>query len=170
MPSGEVRVLDCYGGDGKIWSEIERRTGRTIRRLSIDVKKDPKKMRLFGDNLKYLPTLDLSRFNVIDLDAYGVPTKQLEILFSRGFSGVVYVTYIPGALGNVCHNLLRDIGFTTPMIKKYPTIFGRRTWEYFKQWLALKGVTEIEYYLFSRKDYGLKMDKHYLCLWLNGAA
>src|SRR5688572_25502525 len=76
MPkAGEVRVLDCYAGQGVIWRAVERLTGREIKVLGIDVNKPDELsgFRMPGDNRAYLEIIDLSRFDVVDLDAYGIP-------------------------------------------------------------------------------------------------
>jgi len=74
-----VVVLDAFGGSGKVWQCVQANTERKIIRLAIDEKNIPGTLK--GDNRKFLPTLDLTKFHVIDLDAYGVPYEQLEIIF-----------------------------------------------------------------------------------------
>ncbi|HAK89904.1 MAG TPA: hypothetical protein DCP24_12760 [Nitrospiraceae bacterium] len=73
-------VLDCFAGEGKIWTQcykdmpyvgLDRKAisdGRTV--LNID-------------NIKYLRSADLTRFNVFDLDAYGSPWHQFMIVLKR---------------------------------------------------------------------------------------
>lgn len=157
LPPGDLRVLDCYSGKGTIWRTIKKRTGRNIKTLPIDVRKDIG-FHLAGDNLDFLTTLDLSRFDVIDLDAYGVPYAQLKILFERQFGGMVFVTMIYAHMGQLPHGMLEEIGFTKEMIKKSPTLFCIHGWDYFKQWLAMNGVKDIFFYELADNYF-----KHYLC-------
>ena len=158
LPPGDVKVLDCFCGQGVLWRGVQKITDRKIDTLPIDTRDDIDFFHLAGNNADFLLTLDLSRFNVIDLDAYGVPYDQLKILFERGYKGVVFVTFIGFALGSINNNVLNDIGFTDEMIRKIPTLFCKRGWEYFLQWLALNGVTEITHR--SKQDHA--MNKHYL--------
>lgn len=90
LPAGPVSVLDCYGGYGVVWGEVKRLTRRgDINRVGIDTNRRPGMVK--GDNRKWLPSVDLSAFNAIDLDAYGVPFAQVKILFRRGYVGTVFL-------------------------------------------------------------------------------
>lgn len=159
LPSDPVRVLDCYGGRGIVWAAVQKLTGRRIEVLPIDII-DHGVFHLPGDNRSYLDSIDLGRFNVIDLDAYGIPYDQLASVFRRGFEGVVFVTFIQSVMGQVNHGLLRDMGFTALMIEKAPTTVCRRGWQHFLAWLALKGIED----LWHRSKHG----KHYLAFELHG--
>jgi len=161
IPENPV-VLDCFGGAGIIWKAIERATGKPIKRIGIDKIDYGVGFFLEGDNMAFLKTIDLSKFNVIDLDAYGAPYQQLKTLFDRRYSGVVFVTFIQGYYGIMPKPLLNEIGFTDAMIEKCPTIFGKRGWQYFLEWLALNGVRTVTHRSHNRK--------HYLAIRLNGAA
>ena len=156
LPDGDLRVLDCFGGEGTIWERIEKVTGRNIDCLPIDLK-DNGRFRLPGDNLRFLKSLDLSKFNVIDLDAYGVPYKQLKTVFQSGYAGAVFVTFIQSYVGELPHEMLIDIGFTQSMINKCRTLLFKHGFDKFCQWLALQGVTKITH--ISPTPY-----KHYIFL------
>lgn len=81
LPTNEpLRVLDCYGGKGLVWAGVKQVTKRKIMRLPIDIKKDMG-FALPGHNQIYLESLDLTRFDAIDLDAYGIPYDQLKQVF-----------------------------------------------------------------------------------------
>lgn len=153
LPSDDqIRVLDCYGGAGLIWSAVRKLSNRDIAVLPIDVM-DYGDFRLPGDNRSYLSSIDLARFNVVDLDAYGIPADQLATLFDRGFSGVVFVTFIQSVVGAIPHRILTDIGFSKTMIRKSPAVFSCRGWYYFLDWLALNGVDRIWHRSKARKHY-----------------
>jgi hypothetical protein len=145
-------VLDCFAGDGKIWKAVERLTGRELRVLPIDTI-DYGMFYLPGDNMSYLKSIDLDRYDVIDLDAYGIPYEQLKELFERNYHGVVFVTFIQSIFGTINHGLLKDIGFSNEQINKIPTLFGKRGWEYFIEWLGLHGVEKIWHRHHTRKHY-----------------
>jgi hypothetical protein len=154
LPDREVlRVMDCYAGSGVVWSAVKKLTGRRIAVLPIDISADVDGFHLAGDNKQYLETMDLSRFDVIDLDAYGVPYDQLKIVLDRGFHGTVFVTFIQSVFGTLPNTLLVDLGFSLPMIEKSPALFGARGWQYFCEWMALRGVTSFWHRHHARKHY-----------------
>lgn len=152
LPMGEVHVLDCFAGEGIIWRGVAAKTKRNIIRLPIDTR-DEIGFHLPGDNLDYLLSLDLERFNAIDLDAYGIPCEQISILVERGFQGWVYATFIQSLYGIMPYRILEEIGFSREMIEKVPTLFGKLGWDYFRQWLALKDVGTIWHRSYKRKHY-----------------
>lgn len=168
LPAGaELTVLDCFAGDGIIWRGVERLSGRAMRVLPIDVRADVSStFRLDGRNEDFLVSLDLRRFDVIDLDAYGVPYEQLRILFERKYIGTVFVTFIQVAMGKMPFSLLQDIGFSREMIDKSSTLFARRdrAWGYFCEWLALHGVNELHV---RSKMEGSRKRKYYIAFRLN---
>lgn len=154
LPDGDLRVLDCFAGSGLIWQAIARALPeRSIKVLPIDTQPYDGAFRLPGDNRRYLSELDLSRFNVIDLDAYGVPIEQLETIFERGYNGVVFVTFIQSAYGTMPYAALQAIGFSESQIEKCPTLFSERGWKYFREYLALRGVRRIVHRSRERKHY-----------------
>ncbi len=147
------RVLDCFAGNGIIWRWVQKKTGTQIERLPIDVRNDLDELYLPGDNCSFLESLDLAQFNVIDLDAYGIPFKQLKTVFDRGFRGVVFATFIQSAMGMIPIALLEQIGFTRAMVAQCPTVVSRDGWNYFREYLGLRGVTRIYHRSHFRKHY-----------------
>ena len=135
-------VLDCFAGSGLIWRYVAGITKKNIQRLPIE-KKNIDSFHLPGDNLKYLSTLDLSQFNVIDLNAYGIPYKQLKIIFQSNFKGIIFVTFIQSVFGGVDFDMLVEYGFPKSMIKQSPSLFFKLGFDAFKQFLAKNGVQKI---------------------------
>ncbi len=146
-----IKVLDCFGGKGLVWQGVKILTKKDIKVLAID--KIDFGFHLPGDNVRYLQELDLSKFNVIDLDAYGVPLEQLDIIFEKSFTGMIFVTFIQSLMGGLPHKMLNDLGFSKKMIEKISTLYGKRGWQYFLEWLALKGVSKIWHRTKGRKHY-----------------
>jgi hypothetical protein len=149
-----LRVLDLYSGEGRLWKEIERRTGREILSLRVDQQKGKRGTYLMGDNRKF--NFDFSEFDCVDLDAYGVPFTQLERIFTgERKPKVVFVTFIQSQWGTLPRKMLNALGYTDPMIKRVPTLFNRAGQEKFLRYLALKGVTkcQISYTPDRRKNY-----------------
>jgi hypothetical protein len=138
---------------------IKQKTGKKINRLGIDKINYNIGFYLPGDNIEYLHEIDLSKFNVIDLDAYGIPYNQIKLLFEKNYKGIVFVTFIQSVMGTMTYDLLQDIGFTKKMIEKIPTLFGKRGWDYFLEWLAKNGIRSMNNRSNSRKHYlAFRMD------------
>lgn len=138
----EITVLDAFGGEGVLWSEVRKRCpDKTIKILSID-KQTYDRVQLQGDNVKLLLSLNLAEFDIIDLDSYGMPVKQLEIIFNKGYHGIVHCTFIQIVIagGGLSHKILRANGYTDTMFKKCPSLFNRNGTEKFLNYLALNGV------------------------------
>ena len=148
-----INILDLYGGEGKIWSEIKIRTGWNMNVLRMDLKPDRTGVYLKGDNLKFLSKINLNDFHVIDCDAYGVPYKQVKQIFQKNFKGIIFITYIQSMFGKLPTAMLNELGYTKTMIQKIPTLFNINGIEKFKAWLSLYGITVINIISFNRKHY-----------------
>lgn len=146
-------VLDAFAGNGVIWRAVEEATNTTIRRLGIDNKTTAKGATLIGDNVKFLRAMNLSQFNVIDLDAYGTPFRQLEALWGKTGRCAVFVTFIQTNEGTLHKGLLRSLGYSDRMVRKCPTLFSRHGFKKFKHYLANNGVKRIWHRSSFRKHY-----------------
>jgi hypothetical protein len=154
-PEGAIRVLDCFGGKGRIWREIRRQfPDKKIEVTRVEIKKGLPGIYLCGDNRKYLATLDLDRYNVIDLDAYGVPFDQLEILFRRPQrkARVVFVTICQQTWRSVPMKMLSAVGYPLGMVSKCPGLFMQRPLEKFKRYLYMRGVRMIDSVRFDGRE------------------
>ena len=149
-----LKVLDLFSADGSIWNEIKRRTNRNMVVVRVERKPGRRGVYLRGDNLKFLDAIGLDQFQVIDLDAYGVPFKQLEKVFDLNPTKVtVFVTFIQSLYGQLPRGMLEYCGVTEKMVKKCPSLFMRDGFERFKEYLARKGVTEIQHFSVGKKHY-----------------
>jgi hypothetical protein len=144
-----------------LWRAVERKNGKKVKRTAIDQRKDMLQLHLHGDNVKVMSGMDIKNFDVIDLDAYGIPYDQLKIVFDKKYIGTVFVTAIQTMTGGMPHGLLEEIGFSKDMITKAPSLFARRGFQYLLEWLALKGVKKI--------IHRSKARKHYFCFVINDA-
>ncbi len=155
LPDGDsITVLDCYAGSGKVWAAVKKLTGRKIDVLPIDTREyDNIGFYLPGNNLAYLQSIDIHKFDVIDLDAYGVPFDQLDIIFKRQFKGTLFVTFIQSVMGGVPTGLLESVGFSAEMVKRCPTLFYKSGWKYFLEYLSKQGVRKIWHRSHYRKHY-----------------
>jgi len=148
----QINVLDAFSSTGKIWNEIKSTSEKTINVTRIDIAKR-QGVYLKGDNIKFMKMLDLSSFDVIDLDAYGVPFKQLEIIFKSKYQGVVFVTYIQTMFGILPMDMLEKIGYKKQMVRKVKTIFTKYGMEKMKQYIAFNGVKKIWLRSEGKKNY-----------------
>lgn len=146
-------VLDCYAGDGKIWNKIIERTGKEIKILRIDQKNDKKGIYLKGDNVKFIKTIDIHKFDIIDLDAYGTPYKLLKEILRRNYNGIIFVTFIQTGMGNLPKGMLLDLGYTQSMLSKIQTLFTKDGSEKLKNWLSINGIKKIKIIQKDRKTY-----------------
>lgn len=148
------RILEAFAGDGALWAEMRKRyPGKTFDILRIDAKPDKKGVYLKGDNLKFMASIDLSTFDIIDLDAYGSPFHQLELVFASGFRGPVVCTAIQTMSGALPTSFLKTLGYTQYMVKKCPTLFNAGGFDKMKEYLARKGVKKLAYFSQNRKNY-----------------
>lgn len=149
-----LQVIDAYTGKGTIWANIKKTYKGQISLTRIDLKQDASDDFYFvGDNVKFLGAMDLSKYDVIDLDAYGVPYQQLKIIFDSDFKGCCFVTFIQSLMGGLNRDFLIDLGYTKAMIEKCPTLFAKAGLDKFKCWLALHGVKSIKARSHKRKSY-----------------
>jgi len=149
----ELVVLDAYHGHGTIWKNVQKRYAGRIRTLKIDkLQKDPTFV-CIGENQKFIESLDLKKFDVIDLDAYGVPYEQLDLLFRKKYCGVVFVTFIQSMLGGMPTGILECAGYTKAMIEKCPTLFAKNGIEVMRRFLYKNGVRKIRIRSNGKKHY-----------------
>jgi hypothetical protein len=87
--------------------------------------------------------MNLDKYDIIDLDAYGVPFRQLEVIFRKKYRGILFVTFIQNIFGALPVRMLTKIGYTKNMIKKCPTLFNRNGIEKFKQYLAINDIKKV---------------------------
>lgn len=151
----EIKVLECYSGDGVIWDMVRQRTSKTIKVLRIDVKTDKVGIYLKGDNLKFIASMNLDHFDIIDLDAYGQPFEQLEIVFGKKYAGIVHVTWIMSGTFTARFpvKMMPYLNVTKAMYKKCPTLFSKDAFNNILSYLAFNGVKKIEAVKIDKKHY-----------------
>jgi len=145
------KVLDLFHGQGNIWRKIKSK-GFNVDVIGID-KKNKSSESIICDNLKILPSLNLNDFDCIDCDSYGVPFKQLEIIFKKKYHGVLFITFIQSQFGRLPEKLLNELGYTTTMIKKCCSLFNRNGIEKFKEYLFFRGIGQIQRISVHNKHY-----------------
>lgn len=148
-----LKVIDAYAGRGTIWKNIQKKYAGKIEIVKIDKEQKDEGFMFIGDNVKFLSSLPLHKYDVIDLDAYGVPYRQLKTVFESKFKGMVFVTFIQSYQGRLPNEFLEDIGYTKKMIDKCPSLFSKKGQMKLEQWLAIHGIRKIIIRKASRKSY-----------------
>lgn len=117
-----VHVLDVFcGPTGEMWSHVWKDGADSY--TGIDeayVWPDPRR-RFVGDNRRVLRAIDLARYNVFDVDAFGSPWEQLVIIMARrawklGELGAVVITDGSARtlqFGNPTHALAHLLGLSS---------------------------------------------------------
>jgi len=149
---GQIKVLELFGGEGILWNEVKKITGKDILVLGID-KNKYKRVQLQGDNLKFIDSLNLNEFDVIDADAWGSPFYQVDKIFSQNYKGVVHCTFIQTMMGGLSKEMLLRLGYTENMLSKVKSLFNKNGISKFKNYLARKGIKEIFIVTEKKKNY-----------------
>ena len=151
----EVNVLDAVCGTGRLWKSLPHNDY-----LGIDKERKGAANVIIGDNRKIIPTLDLSRYNVIDLDAYGQPVEQLIQVYDnptvRNGTIIIY-TAIASPMSTVSTRTLRAANIDPAVHAKIPSLWNKHGIEVFFRVLAGFGVEIVHDVAINDGAY----DKHY---------
>lgn len=135
----EVKVLDLFAGNNILWSDFDLK-----KYYGIEMVKG-KGRNLNADNLKVIPSLDLSQFNVIDCDSYGIPARQIKALYDNGSmqpgTKVIY-TCIGNGLSSIDKSIIELFNLKS-MYKKVKVPFNKRGSEFFDGMLYMYGIREV---------------------------
>lgn len=148
-----LMVIDAFAGTGTIWKNIQKKYKGKIHITKIDYEQKDNGFIFLGDNIKFLMSLPLDKYDVVDLDAYGVPYQQLKVILERGFRGVVFVTFIQSFVGRLNDGFLCDLGYTKTMIDKCPSLFCKDGQIKLERWLSLHGIKRVAIRNHARKSY-----------------
>lgn len=149
-----INVLNCFAGHNLIWENIIRLVkNKEFSVTNIDIKHNFDKAMLKGDNIKYMAKMNLNKYDIIDLDAYGIPFKQLQLLFDKKYKGHVYITYISSVFGCLPKKMLNKLGYTNEMIDKIPTLFNKNPFDKLCNYLYINNVRDIYYLKLKNKYY-----------------
>lgn len=131
-----VRVLDCFAGCNRLWTEV----GYDYYH-GLEQQKGKGRLNIHADNLRIIPVLDLSLFNVIDLDSYGVPGNQLLAIIKNKTlpeKMVIVYTAICAPLAESHKSFLLANGILPDTYRKCPTLFNNRLGTIFDTFLFRK--------------------------------
>ena len=147
-----LRVLDLYAGENVLWQQF-----CTERYYGIELIKGKGK-NLHGDNRRIVEALDLSGFNVIDCDSYGIPFDVMLRLFQNKTlqpgTTIIY-TAISSRLSSLNRECLRMFRLSR-LCKKCPSLIHAKGLDFFYAMLEKHGVNAVYYYREKTS-----FDKHY---------
>lgn len=146
LDQAEVRVLDCYGGEGVIWTTIqEQRPAVKIWRTGIEKVrgKGDRLSTLYGDNMQYLPTMDLAGYDAIDLDAYGWANAQLDVIVERCPEKHVFTTTGIHGVGAIPHDVVIAAGMDPSWADLIPGPLNKLGVDLWDEFLASRGYTDM---------------------------
>lgn len=148
----EVNVLDLFGWQNILWNNIP-----TNRYYGVESKKD-KGQNLCADSHSIFASLDLRKFNIIDVDSYGISFDIYKYLLTSSHvqnGTIIIYTAITNEFTKIQNAAKNEFGFRT-FYDKAPSLFNARAIEFFYELLAKYGVKEVSYY--EVKD---NFTKHY---------
>lgn len=150
----ELRVLDLFAGNNILWGHF-----KCARYYGVEeVKGKGKNLR--ANNIRVIESLDLSGFNVIDLDSYGIPFNQLVLLFENSTLAketVIIYTCISGKMNGLNKKCLEHYGLSG-MYRKCKTLLNALSTELFYGWLYDKNIKTVKV---QRPTLCTSLDKEY---------
>lgn len=151
----EIKVLDCFHAKGELWNRMT--SYRTINDLlGIEKNKHLKSVNkvVYGNNLQVMSKIDIDHYNVIDLDAYGSPLEQMEIVFKRAKKPkIVIYTFCFSGLSGIPNIMVVDKRIT----ERCKTILNSYFDDMFSYYLHRHGVKEYKEIVYVSRG----MRKHY---------
>src|SRR5688500_6854793 len=114
-----VRVLDAYHGHGALWDAVTDALpeGWEVRLFRAD-KERRKAGTLRVNNARLLESLDLTKFDLFDLHAYGWPVHQLKQVATKAPDKLVVTTRIQMGLGALPVEMLVDLGLDIQSLRR----------------------------------------------------
>jgi hypothetical protein len=152
-----MKILDCFHGNGELWGYIGKQIKISV--TGIEKQKGKGKGVLYGECEKIIPSLDLSRYDIIDLDAYGIPDDALiKVLDGSPKSGtIIFYTFILVGMARCTNYLLNNIGISTSMAAKCPTLFSNFAFDSYLDMLYNYNIKEVYDLHYQEKN----SHKHY---------
>jgi len=151
-----IVVLDTNHGYGVVWKKVIKKSLKDIKVIGIETRSLKEEISLKGDNVKFLLAMDLSRFDIIDIDSYGNPVPALNAIIKNGTFKKdvhIFITYIQRSFGGLGYAILCSIGYNKRMIRKIPSLFNIHPVEKMKAYLSTIGVKKIYRYGDERTNY-----------------
>jgi len=141
---GNVKILDCFHGNGELWKSIMK-VGLEFDLLGIDINPSLSPFETIqGDNIEVVKSLDIEKYNIVDLDAYTNPIPLLKYLYPRAKDGTVFIyTLILVRFAYTNNDLVEESGGKN-IRSKSRTILNRSYGEMWSSLLYKLGVTKFK--------------------------
>ena len=137
-----LRVLDCFAGENNMWRGFD-----TSRYYGIEMVKGKGK-NLHLNNLNAIKSLDLSGFNVLDFDAYGIPFLQVSEAARNPTlkaGTLFFYTATQHSMSNIPIKAIKELGLHG-IYKINKTMLNRQGLTLFYEYLKLHGIAKAFYY------------------------
>lgn len=151
-----ISVLDCFHGYGKLWGEIQKRSSKEINLLGMEIDREKKSSFpvVYGDNKKLLPSLDLMKYDIIDIDSFGDSYYYIKSIIDKVKPGAVIIyMHITVNMGSMSRDVINDV-IGDRIYKKCKTIFRSRFVDIFESGLYNLGVRQVVQMQKNNKIYG----------------
>ena len=137
------RVLDCFHGDGTLWREIEK--NRPVQVLGIEKSASLSRFEwIHGDNMRVVDELNISDYDLIDLDAFANPLPLLLKLWPLAKPGAVFVyTFTFVALYGLPPELYGEDDFIRKKARCIQNKLLEQKWSTFFKRLGVDALVEI---------------------------
>lgn len=147
-----LRVLDLFAGKGLLWRDFA-----TEKYVAVEIDESKNQNAIHTDNRKLIPRIDLSKFNVIDLDSYGVPADQIKLIYDNKTlqdGTVIIYTCISNKVSTIPSTLARYASISRGLYEKAQTLFNGWSTELFFDYLASLGVDKVIEYEHPSHEHG----------------
>lgn len=127
LATDRLNILDAYTGNGTLWSAIRNhRPNIQFNITRIDRRTDLGPDVIAANNVKVMPTLLTNeQFDLIDLDAYGVPYEQLALAAAHAPHVPVIITCATTNFGAIPNVFLDASGIPHRWSRDILTVFKR---------------------------------------------
>lgn len=141
----QILVMDAYHGHGVLWDQVQAELGRdwNVRIYAVDhEQRSAGTLRI--DNVRLLQSIDLTGFDLFDLDAYGWPAAQLKAVATKAPDKMVVLTRISPQWARIPLMVTDDLGLVLPHGSRHPggpgtVLVSRLAEEMWEAWLYLLG-------------------------------
>lgn len=103
----KYKVLDCFHGNGLIWGEVAKSIDvEMVTGIEINNNLYSNFETIIGDNREVLKHINIDEYNIIDIDSYGNPFEQMNIIFRRSNKQkIIIYTYIVNKMSGVSKHI-----------------------------------------------------------------
>lgn len=148
----ELKVLDLFAGENKLWGHFDCQ-----KYYGVEIEKDKGK-NLNANNVRVIKSLDLSEFNVIDCDSYGIPVKQIQEIYNNATlkkGTIIIYTCIGNAMSALNKQIITEFHLEG-IYKKCKVLLNKKSEELFYGYLYNRGVRSVTEYAEIAKSFKKK--------------